>query len=184
MLIPERRGWEVPERVATPEAVAPGRRAILAGAAAAIAAPALADDVPGAVPRNPKFEAGRAITAEKDATTYNNYNEFSDDKDLWREAQALKQRPWSIRFDGLVKQPRTVGVDELLKQVSLEERAYRHRCVEVWGKTVPWTGFPLSDYCASPSRSAPRNSSCSRPRRTRRCRACGRLCIPGRISRP
>ena len=94
--------------------------------------------------RNPKYVAGRAITPEKYATTYNNYYEFSDGKDLWEAAQALKQRPWTISLEGEVKQPRTIAIDDLLKQVQLEERVYRHRCVEAWAMTVPWTGFPLS----------------------------------------
>ena len=80
---------------------------------------------------------------EKYATTYNNYYEFDDGKNLWRAAQVLKQRPWSISLEGMVKQPRTLDIDDLLKQVQLEERVYRHRCVEAWAMTVPWTGFPL-----------------------------------------
>jgi len=59
-------------------------------------------------------------------------------------AQALKQRPWTIRIEGMVSQPRTIGIDELLAQIPQEERIYRHRCVEAWAMTVPWTGFPLS----------------------------------------
>ena len=88
--------------------------------------------------------AGRELTAEKYATTYNNYYEFSDGKDLWESAQSLKQRPWKIELGGMMKQPRTIDIDDLLKQVQLEERIYRHRCVEAWAMTVPWTGFPLS----------------------------------------
>jgi sulfoxide reductase catalytic subunit YedY len=56
----------------------------------------------------------------------------------------LKPRPWSISLEGMLKQPRTIAIDDLLKQVQLEERVYRHRCVEAWAMTVPWTGFPLS----------------------------------------
>ncbi len=147
MQILRRRGWELPESAVTPEALALGRRTLLAGSAAlAIGAPRLARaEEAKAVPRNPKYEAGRPLSAEKDATTYNNYYEFSEGKNLWREAQDLPQRPWTIQFDGMVKQPRTVGVDDLLKQVSLEERVYRHRCVEAWAMTVPWTGFPLAE---------------------------------------
>jgi sulfoxide reductase catalytic subunit YedY len=146
MLIARRRGWELPESAATPEALALGRRAVLAGSAAlALGGPALAAEVAGgAAPRNPKYDGGRPLTAEKDATTYNNYYEFSEQKDLWEAAQALPQRPWTIKLDGMVKQPRTIDIDDLLKQVSLEERVYRHRCVEAWAMTVPWTGFPLA----------------------------------------
>jgi sulfoxide reductase catalytic subunit YedY len=145
MNILRRRGWEVPERLVTPEALVLGRRAALAaaGGSLALGGPVLAQQA-GAVPRNPKYQPGRDITEEKYATTYNNYYEFSEDKDLWREAQKLKQRPWAISLEGQLKQPRTIGVDDLLKQVQLEERVYRHRCVEAWAMTVPWTGFPLS----------------------------------------
>jgi methionine sulfoxide reductase catalytic subunit len=154
MHIMRRRGWELSERLATPEALVMGRRTALAGAglvtvglaavgSLAIAAPAMAQAAAELTP-NPKYPPGRAITPEKYATTYNNYYEFSDSKDLWRDAQALKQRPWSIQLDGMVKQPRTIDIDDLLKQVQVEERVYRHRCVEAWAMTVPWTGFPLS----------------------------------------
>ena len=143
MHIMRRRGWELPERLVTPEALMLSRRAALAGVGLLAAAPALAQQ-PATPPVNPKYQAGRALTSEKAATTYNNYYEFSDGKDLWREAQGLKQRPWTIELAGEVKQPRTIGIDDLLKQVQLEERIYRHRCVEAWAMTVPWTGFPLS----------------------------------------
>jgi sulfoxide reductase catalytic subunit YedY len=148
MLITRRRGWEIPEREATPEAVVLRRRDVVAGAvalsvmASAMVQGAWADTTP--VPRNPKYTVDRPLTEEKYATTYNNYYEFSEDKDLWREAQALHQRPWSIELAGMLAKPRTIGIDDLLKQVQLEERVYRHRCVEAWAMTVPWTGFPLS----------------------------------------
>jgi methionine sulfoxide reductase catalytic subunit len=144
MLIRRRQGWEIPERLATPAELVLNRRAVLASAGAlaiGAAAPAVAGEV---APRNPKYTVHRALTAEKVATTYNNYYEFSEDKNLWHEAQALHQRPWTIRFDGMVAKPRTIDLDDLLKQVTLEERVYRHRCVEAWAMTVPWTGFPLS----------------------------------------
>jgi sulfoxide reductase catalytic subunit YedY len=150
MLIKRRRGWEIPDREATPEALVLRRRDAMAGAIAlSVAMPAIiapvaarADTTP--VPRNPKYTVDRALTPEKDATTYNNYYEFSDDKDLWQDAQALHQRPWAIELAGMLPKPRTIGLDDLLKQVQLEERVYRHRCVEAWAMTVPWTGFPLS----------------------------------------
>jgi sulfoxide reductase catalytic subunit YedY len=150
MLIKRRRGWELPERETTAEALVLRRRDAMAGAVAlSVAAPSImapiaarADTTP--VPRNPKYTVDRAITPEKDSTTYNNYYEFSEDKDLWRSAQALHQRPWSIELAGMLAKPRTIDIDDLLKQVQLEERVYRHRCVEAWAMTVPWTGFPLS----------------------------------------
>ena len=150
--IMKRRGWEIPERLATPEALVLGRRGVI-GAAAALtiaggARPARAAPVqplaPMPAPLDAKYVPGRALTPEKDATTYNNYYEFSEGKDLWRAAQALPQRPWTISFGGMVSKPRTIAIDDLMKQVSLEQRVYRHRCVETWAMTVPWTGFPLS----------------------------------------
>ena len=121
----------------------PARGAGRRGAAGAGRAGAGAADA-ATPPVNPKYPPGRDLTPEKDATTYNNYYEFSESKNLWQAAQALKQRPWSIELGGEVKQPRTIDIDDLLKQVQLEERVYRHRCVEAWAMTVPWTGFPLS----------------------------------------
>jgi sulfoxide reductase catalytic subunit YedY len=141
MHIVRQRGWRIPERLATPEALVIGRRGLLAGAALLAAAP-LAK--PARAAPDPRYPAGRAITDEKYATTYNNYYEVSESKDLWRAAQALKTTPWTVRIDGMVKQPRTLGFDDLMKQVQTEERVYRHRCVEAWAMTVPWTGFPLS----------------------------------------
>lgn len=147
MHIMRRRGWEIADHLVTPEHLVLRRRTALAGAAAGLLAPGLmapARAETAAVPRNPTYTVKRALTAEKVATTYNNYYEFSEYKDLWKEAQALPQRPWSIRLDGMVAKPRTLDLDDLLKQVQLEERVYRHRCVEAWAMTVPWTGFPLS----------------------------------------
>ena len=70
----------------------------------------------------------RPLSAEKDATTYNNYYEFSEQKDLWEAAQALPQRPWTIKLDGMVKQPRTIDIDDLLKQVTLEKKGFGNLC--------------------------------------------------------
>jgi len=146
MYIIGRRGWEIPESQVTPEALVLNRRGLLAGAAAlgigGVGGVARAADIPKP---DPQYPAGRALTSEKAATTYNNYYEFNETKSVWREAQALKMSPWSISIGGMVKQPRTIGVDELMKQVKVEERIYRHRCVEAWAMTVPWTGFPVSE---------------------------------------
>jgi sulfoxide reductase catalytic subunit YedY len=141
MRIIRRRGWEIAESQVTPESAVLNRRALLGGTAALLAA------APGLVARaepNPKYAAGRPVTEEKYSTTYNNYYEFSESKNLWRQAQAMKTSPWTIEFAGMVKQPRKVGLEDLLKQVSVEERIYRHRCVEAWAMTVPWTGFPMA----------------------------------------
>jgi methionine sulfoxide reductase catalytic subunit len=152
MQIIRRRGWEITERLVTPEAIVLNRRAVLAGAGlgaiGGVLGASSAVRAEQAAPINPAYQAGRAITEEKYATTYNNFYEYGESKNIWRDAQALKQRPWTIKIDGMVKQPRTIGIDDLLKQVSLEERVYRHRCVEAWAMTVPWTGFPLNKLVA------------------------------------
>jgi len=142
MHIVRRRDWEIAERQVTPEHVVLKRRSIIAGGAAMTILPPLAARAD--VPVNPAFKADRAVTEEKYATTYNNYYEFGESKTVWKAAQALKQRPWTIKLDGLMAKPRIVDIDDLLKQVAPEERIYRHRCVEAWAMTVPWIGFPLS----------------------------------------
>ncbi len=145
MRIIRRRGWEIAESLVTPEAAVLNRRSLLRGAAALLAAPSLAAPGLAHAEPNPKYPAGRPLTEEKYATTYNNYYEFSESKDLWQAAQKLKTSPWSIEFAGLVKQPRKIALEDLMKQVAVEERIYRHRCVEAWAMTVPWTGFPMTE---------------------------------------
>ena len=163
MLIKIKRGWELPDSAATPESVFMNRRTLLKGLAsgpllaAGAAVPfvggvgaALADEEqedPSAhlypVEQNPAYTLDRALTPEDFATTYNNYYEFGSFKEIWQKAQALKIRPWTVEFDGLVEEPMTVGIDDLLAQMPLEERLYRHRCVEAWSIAVPYSGFPL-----------------------------------------
>ncbi len=151
MQVHRRRGWEIAEHAVTAES-AFDRRTALMGAAGAIAAAAFALR-PGiaraqGAPLNPGYQPGRAITAEADATSYNNYYEFGTSKSISRAAQRMPIEPWTIKVDGMVETPRTIDLADLLKQVSLEERIYRHRCVEGWGMTVPWTGFALKDLVA------------------------------------
>ncbi len=112
MNIIHRRGWELPESLVTPEPVAMNRRSVLAGAALSVAGGVLLPraahaDGPMAPPVNEKYKPGRAVTPEKAATTYNNYYEFSEDKDLWQAAQKMTVSPWSVQIDGLVKTPRS-----------------------------------------------------------------------------
>jgi sulfoxide reductase catalytic subunit YedY len=83
-------------------------------------------------------------TPYKDVTTYNNYYEFSTDKSGPSElAGKFKPRPWTVAIEGEVAKPRQIDIDSLLKLAPLEERIYRHRCVEGWSIVVPWIGFPL-----------------------------------------
>ncbi|MBV9261786.1 MAG: protein-methionine-sulfoxide reductase catalytic subunit MsrP, partial [Pseudolabrys sp.] len=59
-------------------------------------------------------------------------------------AQALQTRPWTIKLDGMVEKEQTIGIDDLIRRMTLEERTYRHRCVEAWSMAIAWTGFPLA----------------------------------------
>ena len=155
MLIRRKRGWELCEGDATPETVFLRRRELIkAIAAGPILAPAFAsvvataDEDPSAnlypAKRNPRYPLDRPLTDEKLVTAYNNFYEFGSQKSIAAEAQALKIRPWTIKIDGLVEKPMTVDVDDLSKMMTLEERLYRHRCVEAWSMAVPWSGFPMA----------------------------------------
>jgi len=160
MLIKQQRGWELPESAATPEATFMARRQLLKGMAAGSAmlaggfngiGRALADETdPTAdlypVDRNPAYVLDDRFpepTAEDLATTYNNFYEFGSHKQISVAAQDLKIRPWHVIIDGYVEEAMKLDFDELIKKMPLEERLYRHRCVEAWSMAVPWSGFPL-----------------------------------------
>ena len=95
--------------------------------------------------REARWPAGRPITPEDINTTYNNFFEFGSHKKIHAAAGALKTRPWTIKVDGLVEKPTEFDIDDLIQKMALEERVYRHRCVEAWSMVVPWTGFPLAE---------------------------------------
>ncbi|MCA8930808.1 MAG: molybdopterin-dependent oxidoreductase, partial [Alphaproteobacteria bacterium] len=95
-------------------------------------------------PRNEAYEIDRALTPEDLNIKYNNFYEFGSQKQISDAAnRELKPRPWQIEIGGMVENPITLDVDELIAKMTLEERLYRHRCVEAWSMTVPWVGFPL-----------------------------------------
>ncbi len=161
MLIRKTRGWEIPESAVTDETLFNDRRRLIQGLALGpvlLAAPALlttpglaaetafTDPSAGLYPlkRNPRYRGGRPMTSEELATTYNNFFEFGSHKRISRAAQRLRIRPWTVTIDGLVERPFTIAIDDLLKKMPLEERVYRHRCVEAWSMVVPWGGFPLA----------------------------------------
>ena len=143
----------------TPEQVYLRRREFLRlGAAGAIGAavgalplPALAgaDDPSGealVVARKVDMAGGEKPTPWKSVTTYNNFYEFGTDKaDPAERAGSLRTRPWTLAVDGEVKKPLALGIEEILRMAPLEERVYRHRCVEAWSMVVPWVGFPLAE---------------------------------------
>ncbi len=155
MLIRNRRTWEIPEREATPEHIFLNRRAFMAGSVA-IAATGLGSQSAGAAgdpadpsvalypaKRNPAYTIMGDVTPEPVNTSYNNFYEYGTSKHVADAAQMLKVRPWTVKFTGMVEKPQEVAIDDLLKAMPLEERLYRHRCVEAWAMQVPWTGFPV-----------------------------------------
>jgi len=169
MLIKIRRGWEIPERLVTPEELVMNRRNVLRGAGAIALAGALAgcdkgpteaqntgtaavqasaetDPTAALYPfkRNAAYTVDRAITPESIVTSYNNYYEFGVEKDdPVRNAGRLPIRPWEISIEGMVEKPIKTDFDTLIKAMPLEERVYRHRCVETWAFVAPWSGFPM-----------------------------------------
>lgn len=147
--------WMLRESDITPENIYRGRREFLRqlglfGSGLALAPTALAQGTavtpsPQAAPRNPLYSPQIAITPERLATSYNNYYEFSTQKDRVQHLVGrFKVDPWSVTVGGLCEKPATFSLDELIKLAPLEERVSRFRCVEAWSMVVPWTGFPLS----------------------------------------
>jgi methionine sulfoxide reductase catalytic subunit len=162
VLIKSIRPWDLPEAKATPEHVFLDRRKFIAasGMTAAIGLAGLggidtaaaqdADPTADLYPakRNDAYKLERALTPEEVNLQYNNFYEFGSQKDIAKHAQQLKTRPWEVRIDGEVEQAFTIGIDDLIRKMALEERLYRHRCVEAWSMTIPWTGFAMKDLVA------------------------------------
>ena len=167
-----RPGWFLPDRLVTPEAAFLNRRRFLrqmgmtsagllastmAGCSRSDSDPELTNtptNLPAAgsanspakypAPRIAEFNPGWPLTEAKVAAKYNNFYEFTLEKD---EVHKLVNRfvisPWPIAIGGLVEKPMALDVQELIEMMGLEERVYRFRCVEAWAMIVPWTGFPL-----------------------------------------
>src|SRR6266567_3688441 len=97
--------------------------------------------------KSPLSTTGEQLTSYQDITTYNNFYEFGVDKGApSKNAGGLPTRPWTVRVEGLVKKPKTIDIDALLKLRPLEDRVYRHRCVEAWSMVIPWVGYSLSEF--------------------------------------
>ena len=147
-----RPSWAISEAMVTPEHVFLNRRQILAGmglGAGLLAMPGRARAEAGVSPiegaPNPAFtDAGRPVTDEAVNSTYNNFYEFGSSKRISQEAQKLETEGWKITVAGLVEEEFTIDMDDLIGRMALEDRIYRHRCVEAWSMVAPWTGFPLS----------------------------------------
>ncbi|MBD3894416.1 protein-methionine-sulfoxide reductase catalytic subunit MsrP [Halomonas sp. ML-15] len=154
----------IAESEVTPRALFEQRRRFLAGSAALAAAALL----PGALwPRRAnawpsllesrledslpsrEMAGDEALTSRRDITTYNNFYEFGtrkSDPDVY--AHRLVTDPWSVTIEGEVNKARSVALEDILRDMDLEERIYRLRCVEAWSMVIPWIGFPLRDLLA------------------------------------
>jgi sulfoxide reductase catalytic subunit YedY len=105
-----------------------------------------ADLAPLTVVRKNEMAGEENVTAYEDITHYNNFYEFGSAKeDPARNAGRLRTRPWSVVVDGECEAPGRIDLDDLIKPQALEERIYRHRCVEAWSMVAPWVGLPLAD---------------------------------------
>lgn len=172
MLIKIPKGWEIPESEVTPESIYMNRRKFLVsmGTAGAYTLALLSgctrfgDNGPEIKPlsawplseaeaaiypaqRNLNFTLDRSLTQESVAARFNNFYEFSSDKDdVWKKVDRFETHPWQIEVTGLVEKSMTFNPDDLLRLMPMEERLYRLRCVEAWAMAVPWTGFPMKAF--------------------------------------
>jgi sulfoxide reductase catalytic subunit YedY len=150
---------QIPSSEITPEPLFRSRRQFIRGAGAlALGSLALAacgtaasgagsggpTPAPGAV-KGAGDELGDPLTAYESVIGYNNFYEFSTDKEAVAEmAQGFKTTPWTLEVGGMVGKPQKIAIEDLLKRYPQEERIYRHRCVEGWSMVIPWTGFALN----------------------------------------
>ena len=160
---------KIPSSEITPEHVYLNRRSLMKGAGLALGAAALAacrmpemeevasggETESAEQPEATLAEAGTTdelgdpLNTFDQITNYNNYYEFSTDKQaVARLAEGYPTSPWTVEIGGLVNNPGTYDVDDLRKMFDIEERIYRLRCVEAWSMVIPWMGFPISDLLA------------------------------------
>ena len=154
-----KKGWDIPSSEITPKSVYLNRRRFIAGASAAAAMMSAERTLWELASPSQKVRAGTKLsgvikgpfgTDEKqtpynDVTHYNNFYEFGVGKEEPAEkAKNFKTSPWTLVVDGAVNKPKTFDLDAMTKLAPLEERVYRHRCVEAWSIVVPWIGFPLN----------------------------------------
>jgi methionine sulfoxide reductase catalytic subunit len=143
----------------TPKSIYMGRRNLLLGLLATTAAVAGWKKLPGVLAGPPtgsvpvklnglvKWPGSTTekVTPYEDVTHYNNFYEFGTSKsDPSKNAGNFVTSPWSVSVEGEVKKPRKFTMDEIVKLAPLEERIYRHRCVEAWSIVVPWIGYSFN----------------------------------------
>lgn len=158
-----RRATDLPSSEITPEGAYLNRRAFLAAAGTAAGAVGLGAIAGGLSPRalhaavlggqEPQavgkpygLQSDDKPTPWSDVTSYNNFYEFGTGKDEPAElAKNFKPKPWTVKVDGLVGKPGDYQLEDFLKPSAIEDRIYRHRCVEAWSMVIPWRGIPLAD---------------------------------------
>jgi sulfoxide reductase catalytic subunit YedY len=145
----------------TPEHIYMSRRKFMVGLGALAGGAALAacgrsqpapvlDSGPAPAAEADTDELGDPLNTFQEITNFNNYYEFTTDKeDVARLAAGFQTDPWTVEVDGLVRNPGTYSPDDLINQFDEEERVYRLRCVEGWSMVIPWLGFPLHKLLAA-----------------------------------
>ncbi len=130
----------------TPHSLYLSRREFLKAAGILTGSVLLAACAPNGLTFPPKTdEMGDPANSLQDITHYNNYYEFSENKEVVnRLSKDFRSHPWSVEVLGLVNKPRTYAIEDLIKRFPQEERIYRLRCVEGWSMVIPWVGFPLA----------------------------------------
>lgn len=163
MLIKKRTGIEIPSSEITPKHIYLSRRMFMTGAAALATTAALAACSPPSLTKpenvdptaeNPPAaaeaagktdELGDSLTTYEDVTNYNNFYEFTLDKEkVAPMAAGYPTSPWEVEVGGLVRNPGIYSGDDFRTKFDQEERIYRMRCVEGWSMVIPWQGFPLA----------------------------------------
>jgi methionine sulfoxide reductase catalytic subunit len=148
-----KKAADIPSSEITPQRLYLSRRQLLASTGALVAgAAAPFVRVTTALAAQPLTIAKRLSTTSdpqtpwQTVTSFNNFYEFGTDKgDPVRHSGRFRAKPWTVAVEGLCAKPGAYTLEDILKPHPLEERVYRHRCVEGWSIVVPWVGFPLGD---------------------------------------
>jgi sulfoxide reductase catalytic subunit YedY len=151
-----RRAQGIQSSEITDEKLYRGRREFIRKASAAtvvLAAGGLFTGLSLAASQNPwptgkrgPYDTDEQPNSFKDITTYNNFYEFGTDKsDPAEYAANFKTSPWKVAIEGEIKRPAVYNLEDLIKSTKMEDRIYRHRCVEGWSMVIPWFGFPMAE---------------------------------------
>jgi len=156
MLIRKRKSYDIKASEITPKDVYLNRRVFMAagalGAVGALAPSLLMPPIARAAQKltfthNKQYSTNEKQNPFSDAAGYNNFYEFTSSKtEVADLAKDFKTRPWTVEVGGLVNKPQTLDIEKIIKEFPLEERVYRHRCVEAWSMVIPWVGLPLADF--------------------------------------